>query len=251
MERNQKNGSFERFMSLDPMIFTANQSSVFANQLVSFSEIMMNEDCDTAYEQKVDQTIRALFNKLDEDSAESQEDKREYAFAFMKITCGLVIVIDEKLRAEVVNRAYDLMVDYSNSYEVTNPERNTLAEAQIVAIAKHYMHLKKLGILPESASKLTEKILTYNARLLEWMNSFSPKTGWGDISVTVALKRIATLLEYTSMSSIFKDFHIVEKMLKFYRDRIWEDVDNYIDNRILYTFPCERLYESDFDTKKD
>lgn len=249
MERNQKNGSFERFMSLDPMIFTANQSSVFANQLVSFSEIMMNEDCDTAYEQKLDQTIRALLNKLD--SAESQEDKREYAFALMKITCGLVILTDEKLRAEVVNRVYDLMVDYFNSYEVTNPERDTLAEAQIVAIAKLYMHLKKVGILPESASKLTEKIVAYNACLLEWMNSFRPKTGWGDISVTVALKRIEILLEYTSMSSIFKDFHIVEKMLKFYRDRIWEDVDNYIDNRILYTFPCERLYESDFDTKKD
>ncbi|MCQ2326410.1 MAG: hypothetical protein MJZ71_02490 [Bacteroidales bacterium] len=249
MERNQKNGSFERFMSLDPMIFTANQSSVFANQLVSFSEIMMNEDCDTAYEQKVDQTIRALLNKID--SAESREDKREYAFALMKITCGLVILTDEKLRAEVVNRVHDLMVDYFNSYEVTNPERDTLAEAQIVAIAKLYMHLKKVGILPESASKLTEKIVTYNARLLEWMNSFSPKTGWGDISVTVALKRITTLLEFTSRSSIFKDFHIVEKMLKFYRDRIWEDVDNYIDNRILYAFLCERLLESDFDTKKD
>lgn len=210
------------------------------------------KDCDkespTAYEQKVDQTIRALLNKLD--SAESQEYKRGYAFALMKIVYGLGIEIDEKLRAEVVNRAYDLMVDYFNSYEVTNPERDMLAEAQIVAIAKLYMHLKKVGILPESASKLTEKIVAYNACLLEWMNSFRPKTGCGDISVTVALKRIEILLEYTSMSSIFKDFHIVEKMLKFYRDRIWEDVDNYIDNRILYAFLCERLLESDSILKK-
>lgn len=94
-----------------------------------------------------------MLNKFD--SAESQEDKREYAFALMKITCGLVILIDEKFRAEVVNRAYDLMVDYFNSYEVTNPERDTLAEAQIVAIAELYMKAEKLGILPESASKLT------------------------------------------------------------------------------------------------
>ncbi|MBQ0112807.1 MAG: hypothetical protein KBT03_06735 [Bacteroidales bacterium] len=69
----------------------------------------------------------------------------------MKITCGLGVAIYEKLRTEVVNCVYDLILDYS----YTNPGRDTLAEAEIVAIAKLYMKEQKLGILPESASKLT------------------------------------------------------------------------------------------------
>lgn len=89
----------------------------------------------------------------------------------MKITCGLVVLIDEKLRAEVVNRTYYLILDYS----YTNPERDPLAEAEIVAIAELYMKAEKLGILPESASKLPDKIV-YNTCVLEWTESFSPKT---------------------------------------------------------------------------
>lgn len=50
---------------------------------------------------------------------------------------------------------------------------------------------------------------------------------------------------------MLKAYHVAEKMLKFYKDRISEDIDNYIDNRILYTFLCERLFESDIDSKRD
>ncbi|MBQ0112808.1 MAG: hypothetical protein KBT03_06740, partial [Bacteroidales bacterium] len=62
------------------------------------------------------------------------------------------------------------------------------------------------------------------------MDSFSPKTRCDDISVIVALKRITTLLEFISRTSILKVYHVAEEMLKFYKGRINEDVDNYIDN---------------------
>lgn len=93
----------------------------------------------------------------------------------MKITCGLGVAIYEKLRTEVVNCVYDLILDYS----YTNPGRDVLAEAQIVAIAELYMKLQNLRILPESASNLSDKmVIVCNTCVLEWMESFSPKTGW-------------------------------------------------------------------------